>query len=487
MLPRGFLRAFVFPAAECLTRTRFWSYYQATRRFQSRDDAARDAVRAGNLARVWAAARETALNAQRMRDAGLPDGPPRPDEAFARLAALAPITKAAFRRAFPDGATRGGASADWRFQSTAGTTDRMTVVADFRKRDHVRASELHALNLALGREVGFPTVEIPPNACNVVCGLIDTGPPSLLGYLWQAARGGRLFTAEAQTELRGRFERQMVHRLHTLPPLDPMPAARLTDVLDRYLARIAALRPGHLRGFPVYLLWLADRLRDRGLPPPHGLAAVGPYGGLTSPAMAARIAGGFGCRFVQKYGTSELGVVAASCGRSPGMHVFEDFFHVEVLRRGVPAAAGAVGQLAVTDLINTAMPLLRYQVGDVGRLDPAPCPCGRRTARLEVLGRVQEVLPTADGVLTASDVADLAFGDPSVGNFRLEEVAPRSFEIAAVAVPGRDAPDVEGLRERFAAAHGGVQRVKVRLVPFVQPESSGKYRFVFARPGGEAI
>lgn len=487
MIPRSFLRAFVFPAAECFTHTRFWSLYKATRRFQYQDDAKRKEVRSGHLARVWNAARNTTLNLQRLHEVGLADIPVRPDEVFALLEQLAPVSKAAFRRHFPIGVTSAGESADWRYQSTAGTTDRMTVVADFRKRDHDRASELHALYLALGTEIGFPTVEIPPNACNVVCGLIDTGPPSFLGYLWQALRRRQLFTREALTELRGRFERQFVFRLHTLPPLDPMAVPQLNEVLDQYLDQIVRLHPNHLRGFPVYLLWLADRYRDRSLPPLKWLEAIGPYGGLASPVMMERIAGGFGSRFLQKYGTSELGVVAASCGHSSGMHVFEDLFHVEVLRQGKPVAAGQMGRLAITDLINTAMPLLRYDVGDVGRLDTTPCRCGRRTARLDVLGRAQELLTTPNAVLTASDVADLVFRDTSVSNFRLEEVAPNAFEMAVVARSSLGTPDVEALRERFAAVHGGVRRLRVRLVPFIQPESSGKYRFVFPHAVTEVV
>lgn len=485
MLPQSFLRAVVFPAAECFTRTRFWSYFLAARHFQFQDAAQRDAVRRARLARVWNAARGTALDLQRRQEGGLPDDPARPDRAFGQLEQLAPVSKAAFRRHFPTGVTSGAGSADWRYQSTAGTTDRMTVVADFCKRDHARAGELLALSLALGAEVGFPTVEIPPNACNVVCGLADLGPPSFFAYLWHAFRRGQLFTREALTELRGRFERQMVLQLRTLPPLEPMAMPQLTDVLDRLLAEITQAQPAHLRGFPVYLLWLADRRQDRGLPRLGGLRVVGPYGGLTSPMMMARIERGFGCRFMQKYGTSELGVVAASCGRSRGMHVFEDFFHVEALRQGKPVVAGETGRLAITDLINTAMPLIRYDVGDVGRLHASPCPCGRRTARLEVLGRAQELLTTPRGVLTACDVADLVFGDPCVSNFRLEEAAPGAFELAVVARPSVGAPDVDALRERFAEIHGGVRRLRVRLVPFVQPEPSGKYRFVFARAAGE--
>ena len=485
MLPTGLLRGFVFPAAELLTRTRFWTYFRESLRFERWDDSRRHALADARLAEVWNLATRTALHQQRLERAGILPGPVKPADARELLGRLPPVTKAGFRAHFPDGVTTGGAD-DWRFQSTAGTTDRMTVIADFRKRDYARSGELRALHAAVGREAGVATVEIPPNACNVVCGIADTGPRSLFGYLWYSVRRHSLFGREAATELRGRFERQMVFRLDTLPPIDPAPPAVLAEVLDRYLADVVRLRPLHLRGFPVYLLWLADRCADTGVRP-AGLKAAGPYGGLTSPVMARRIAAGLGCGYAQKYGTSELGVVAAACGRSPGMHVFEDVFRVEVLRRGQPAGPGELGRLAVTDLVNTAMPLIRYEVGDVGRLLVGECPCGRRTARLEVLGRAQELLDSPRGPLTAADVADTVFCDPAAANVRVEEVGPGNFEATLVGRTSGATPDLDAWRTRFEVLHGGVKRLRVKCAPFVQPETSGKYRFVHPRAGAAEV
>jgi phenylacetate-CoA ligase len=488
MLGRSLLRHVLLPAAERLTPTRFWSYYAESVRFDRGQKAEREALADRRLSHVLTRALGSPFHRQRLERAGLDAGPVDPRDARALLAKLPPAAKAEFRRHFPAGVAAGPRSDDWRYVSTSGTTaDGLTVVADFRKRDHNRSSEPRLLRLLLDRDVAVRTVEIPPNACNVVCGLAEDGPPTLLGYLWHALRRGTLFSREARAEVRGRVERRVVLRKLTLPPIEPAPPAALVEALDGPLDRLARARPALLRGLPVYLLWLADRWSQRGRPG-VGLRAVSSYGGLASGRMAARIGDGFGAPFADAYGTSELGPVAASCGRGPGMHVFEDQFIVEAHRGGGPAGPGRVGRLVVTDLINAAMPLIRYDVGDVGRLHTDPCPCGRTTARLEVLGRVQEVLESPAGVLTAADVADAFFADPAVANFRLEETRPGCFEAAVVAGPSGGAPDLEACRGRFAALHGGVRQVRARLVPFVRPEPSGKYRFVLpARPDGDPL
>jgi phenylacetate-CoA ligase len=476
MLARALLRA-IFSAAERLSRTRFWSCYTESLRNDRWRPARREALRERRLQRILNLARDSELHRQRLEAAGLDAGPVRPQDAPTLLAKLSPITKAAFRRHFPGGVTTGEQSPDWRYISTAGTTDRLTIIADFPKRDQRRSSELRVLRLAVGADVAVKTVEIPPNACNIVCGLTETGPPTFLGYFWHALRGATLFSEEARTDLRGRFERQVVLRRHTLPPINPAPPERLAQVLDAYLDDMVRLRPAYLRGFPVYLLWLAERARARGLRLPE-LQGVSPFGGLVSRAMADRLQTGFGAPFRDVYGTSELGSAAAACGHAPGMHLFEDLFIVHVVRKGRPVEPGQLGRLVVTDLVNAAMPLIRYEVGDVGRILPGRCPCGRTTTRLEVLGRVQEVLDTPAGPLPASDVADAFFADPAVANFRLEEVAPASFEAAVVPVAAGAAPDLRACQDRFAALHTGVRKFRARTVPYVQPEPSGKYRFV---------
>src|SRR5262249_6551865 len=172
------------PVAGRLSRPGFWSCYPQSLRFDRWGPARREAVRRRRLQRILNLARDSDLHQQRLQWAGLGSDPVHAQDAPALLAKLPPITKTAFRRHFPGGVTTGEQSADWRYISTAGTTDRLTVIADFPKRDQRRSSELRVLRLAVGADVAVKTVEIPPNACNVVCGLTETGPPSFLGYFW---------------------------------------------------------------------------------------------------------------------------------------------------------------------------------------------------------------------------------------------------------------------------------------------------------------
>lgn len=483
MLTRMMLRSVLFPFLERVTKSRFWSYYRQALVHDNLSEARREVLRRERLSRLLNTALRSALHRERLERAGLPIEECTASTSAEVFARLPPVSKAEFRRHFPAGVTTSPHPDDWRYISTSGTLERMTVIADFRKRDELRSGELRVLRTVLDADVAVSSLEVPPNSCNVACGLADVGPPTFFGYFWNALKRGTLFNADAQSDLRGRFERQYMLSRTTLLPVEPAPTPQLVEVLDHHLGAIDRVAPRLLRAYPIYLLWLAERFRATGRTNRH-LQRICPYGGLASPAMVARCMNGFDAPFANVYGTSELGSVAASCAHSSGMHVFEDQFIVEVLAHGRPAAAGQPGRLIITDLSNSAMPLIRYDVGDVATLLTAPCPCRRTTVRLDVLGRTQEVLSSANGSLMPSEVADTFFADPAVINFRLEETAPGVLEATVVSGLNGSVPDLESWKDRFAQLHGGVQRLRTRVVPFIRPEASGKYRLVQPCPKG---
>jgi hypothetical protein len=86
--------------------------------------------------------------------------------------------------------------------------------------------------------------------------------------------------------------------------------------------------------------------------------------------------------------TTEIALRAPGC---TAFHVHEDVVTVEIIGHdGTPCQDGTVGQLAISDLVNTAMSVLRLEIGDVGLLESAEnsCRCGRAGKSLRILGRL---------------------------------------------------------------------------------------------------
>lgn len=90
------------------------------------------------------------------------------------------------------------------------------------------------------------------------------------------------------------------------------------------------------------------------------------------------------------YGLSETGVIASECIRGR-MHFNTSDCCPEILVEDgtVRAAGDFMGEILLTSVRNSILPIIRYRTGDVGRLSFDDCPCGERSPVLaELSGRV---------------------------------------------------------------------------------------------------
>lgn len=96
------------------------------------------------------------------------------------------------------------------------------------------------------------------------------------------------------------------------------------------------------------------------------------------------------------YRLAEADIVAIQCPETSAYHIQAETVLVELLDDdGEPCAAGKAGRIVVTPLYSMAMPIIRYDTGDIAVADDdfanlkgSMCVCGRRLPRLRhILGR----------------------------------------------------------------------------------------------------
>ncbi|MDK9701674.1 MAG: hypothetical protein OEL20_00945 [Sulfuritalea sp.] len=112
---------------------------------------------------------------------------------------------------------------------------------------------------------------------------------------------------------------------------------------------------------------------------------------LTS-SMRRRIESTLGAPIVQGYGLNEIGLVALRCDAGR-YHWHVEHCIVEIVdAAGSPCLPGQRGRVVVTALRNMAMPLLRYDTGDIAEAVAGPCPCGRTLPAFgEISGRYSRI------------------------------------------------------------------------------------------------
>jgi phenylacetate-CoA ligase len=146
------------------------------------------------------------------------------------------------------------------------------------------------------------------------------------------------------------------------------------EMLSQAMDYLVAKRPTLVAGTPSALFYLARRLRQEGVTVP--LAPFARVGGEQLYSFQREHIASYLCnRAIDSYGTTETGAVAGECPLG-SMHVYSDHIHLEIFKNGTPAHPGEFGDIVVTSLYNEAMPLIRYKVGDRGRLSPEGCTCG---------------------------------------------------------------------------------------------------------------
>lgn len=153
------------------------------------------------------------------------------------------------------------------------------------------------------------------------------------------------------------------------------PVPEIVETLKRSRPDLLVCYPSHLRQVVAAM--------SEGDIASLGLKAVSTNSEMSTQAERDALAARLGCPVLDEYSSEELTRIAAQC-RQKTYHVFEDINFIETLdAAGRPAPEGGV--ITGTNLHNFAMPLIRYQQNDLGRLEETTCPCGWRFRALTQL------------------------------------------------------------------------------------------------------
>ena len=461
-----FLANVMLPIFEKCSKTNFWSLYKEMHSATINDQGG-GFPRTEKVVKVLENAANNTVYWQNLIEINH-------DAPIRQLLSAIPVSqKVTYSQRFPDQVTAQNLdSSDWQYLSSAGTTGRMTVVVDFLKRDYLRAAEHLNLKLATGSALGLKSVDIPPSACNVVCGFADQGPESIGPFIWWAIKNKRLFLPETISDLRGRVERQIMLKREVLLPVDSAPWHQMCEQLDKYLDHILQEKIRVIRALPHFLLWLSKRAEQRNLAFPH-LTTILPYGGLAGEALVNTICRVFQANYVNVYGTGEVGSIGCATSKPHIVDIYQDMVCLEVLsddNSQVPL--NTPGRVVITDLNNFAMPIIRYEIGDIAEVIEFSSEDGL-PRKIRVLGRQQECLELLSGkCVTPIELQDTFFQYTEIINYKVEQLSPALFKINIVTIGEFN---IETLKQDLMLLFEMSKAPIIKQSEFILPEQSGKF------------
>ncbi|MFQ5669631.1 MAG: phenylacetate--CoA ligase family protein [Acidobacteriota bacterium] len=278
-------------------------------------------------------------------------------------------------------------------------------------------------------------------------------------------------------------ERQKTRWLRRQMELDAFDLGR--ERMERFTARMARFRPQVIRGYASALELYAAYLEEKGrpFPPPRGVISCAE---TLSAAARKRLVRIFEAPVFDRYGSREFGLIASQCDAG-GYHLNTRGVHVEILKESGIAGPGETGRVVVTGLACRAMPLIRYETGDIARASrEGSCRCGRGLPLLgPVRGRACDFISTPDGRLIHGEFfTHLFYGKRCVRAFAVHQDVEGAVTLSVVgegaALEGQLQDALAAVRRRLGASAA----VEARRVDRIPIPVSGKRGFVRSDAAG---
>lgn len=188
-------------------------------------------------------------------------------------------------------------------------------------------------------------------------------------------------------------------------------------------------------------------------------------------------------RIINQYGSREAGVIGIETLGKKGMHIFEHSVFLEVIDENQLITDQGEGRLLVTNLTNFSMPLIRFDIGDIGEIvDCGDEWEGAYRILKNLQGRTNCHIKLEDGTLVHGEYfTHLFYGKQWIENFQFVQHSFKEFEVRIVVKHCEDQNqnDMDSIVTEIGRVVG---ECKVDFVFFDQiPKlSSGKYQFVIS-------
>jgi phenylacetate-CoA ligase len=296
---------------------------------------------------------------------------------------------------------------------------------------------------------------------------VDIGDPEVV--LWGSP-------IELGAQDRMRLLRDRLLRTKLLPAFD-MSLANL----DRFVAEIRARRPRMLFGYPSALAKVAAHAKARGQRLDDlGVRVVFVTSEMLYDHQRELIGNAFGCKVANGYGGRDAGFIAHQCQQG-GMHISAEDIVVEIVGPGgEPVADGEPGEIVVTHLATRDFPFIRYRTGDIGILAQRMCACGRSLPLLEeIQGRSTDFVIAADGTVMHGLALIYILRDlPGIASFKIVQESRQRVRVQIVAAADFPSAMEQRIQDGFRARLGASVEVTIERVDVIEPERSGKFRYV---------
>lgn len=253
--------------------------------------------------------------------------------------------------------------------------------------------------------------------------------------------------------------------------------------LKSYYDRLNHFKPKYLYGYVSMITAVAKYLKAHDLDLQFQLTAIITTSEVLTVSHRKLFEDIFKCKVFNEYGCGEVGTIAHECEHG-SLHINSENLLVEILQNGKAVKPGEQGDIVVTSLNNTAMPLIRYNLKDIGFISKENCKCGRGLPVLGgVVGRAYDTIFNKEGKAFHGEFFMYIFEELQIQNIQVMafQVIQENYENFVIKVVMKK-EDIHIMKDyinrRVQDAYGDYAKIQYELVSEIQREHSGKIRLI---------
>jgi len=180
------------------------------------------------------------------------------------------------------------------------------------------------------------------------------------------------------------------------------------------------------------------------------------------------------------YNACEALNLGFTCELRKGFHLHSDLCVVSLIdKKGEPVEPGECGEVVISNLVNRAMVLLNYRLGDLAVLSKRSCECGRTFPWLESFqGKTYEIIELPDGQVVDPGLLWSVFKKRrEVQGYQVVQRGPWSFAAKVLPTEGINMKTLEKeLRRELQSIFGDKAQVDILFVKDFPVTAGRKFR-----------
>ncbi len=253
-------------------------------------------------------------------------------------------------------------------------------------------------------------------------------------------------------------------------------------LLNAYAKKMIGFKPNFIRGYPSSIYFFADFLKE------NGIDGISPKAVLTTaemlfPHQRKLISEVLQCDVLDGYGAFDGGTAAYECREHNGYHMFVEKTVMEFVDdEGNQVAEGEKGRIIATDLLNYAMPFIRYDTGDMGVYSTEECSCGRKLPLMKkILGRTTDTLHFRTGAVLSGLSLIHIIKDFDVKQFQIVQEKDDFLLVRLIKGSTFADKDAEHLHKILSDSIGGTVEIEFEFMDSMPTTEGKKWKFVISR------